>query len=200
MKPREILGELDRLGVVLWWQDLGNEARLPTLRFDAGKVPPELAEQICLRTEELHRVVRWEPAQQGRCRRAPEEAAAARRRAGGRGVRRGIPTSGGFRSTGEAAPLFGPGLTAGTKDTERDEGRGHVHDEHKDLVSDAARKFIVVARPAAAVVGPFPGPGPEPWWWRRCSGFSRGLYVLAAEHAAKASALLGAGNRGEGAR
>lgn len=62
MNPREILDELDRLGVVLWWQDLGNESSLPTLRFDSRKVPPELAEQIRLRTEELHKIVRWEPS------------------------------------------------------------------------------------------------------------------------------------------
>lgn len=62
MKPQEILDELDRLDVVLWWQDLGRETRLPTLRFDADKVPPRLAEQIRLHTEELHKIVGWEPS------------------------------------------------------------------------------------------------------------------------------------------
>lgn len=64
MNAHEVLAELDRLGVVLWWQDLGREPRLPTLRFDNRRVPPELAEQIRLHTEDLHKIMRWEPSKQ----------------------------------------------------------------------------------------------------------------------------------------
>ena len=62
MTPRGILDELDRLGVVLWWQHHGGEPRLPTLRSDNKRVPAELAEQIELRTEDLLKIMRWEPS------------------------------------------------------------------------------------------------------------------------------------------
>ncbi len=60
MNAREILTELDRIGVVVWWQDLGKEPQPPSLRFDGRLVPPSLAEEIRQNTVELHKIMRRE--------------------------------------------------------------------------------------------------------------------------------------------
>jgi hypothetical protein len=60
MKPQEILDELDRLKVTIWWQGLGRGPQPPVIRFDSRKVPPELAEQIRMNTAELHKIMRVE--------------------------------------------------------------------------------------------------------------------------------------------
>jgi hypothetical protein len=81
VKPQEILDELDRLKVTIWWQGLGRGPQPPVIRLDSRKVPPELAEQIRMNTAELHaRLLQEHAAKAERLCEVPEPRARARDR------------------------------------------------------------------------------------------------------------------------
>jgi hypothetical protein len=59
VKPREILDELDRLGIRVWWREIGAQgrhSRTPKIRVQEG-APPELCEAIREHNDELLKIM-----------------------------------------------------------------------------------------------------------------------------------------------
>lgn len=64
MTPREILEELDRLGVTVWWQQLGADQDEGTTLQTSRPVPPDLRAAIDEHTGALLKIMHWEPSKQ----------------------------------------------------------------------------------------------------------------------------------------
>jgi hypothetical protein len=65
MNPREILAELDRLQITIWYQQLGlDQDPDAAIRFGTGheRVYPELRRAIEEKTPELLKLARFEPS------------------------------------------------------------------------------------------------------------------------------------------
>ncbi len=62
MKPREILNELDKLGVTIWHQHLGDRDPGPFLIRIDRRTPSELKAEIERNTAELLKISAWKPA------------------------------------------------------------------------------------------------------------------------------------------
>jgi hypothetical protein len=59
VNPREILAELDRLGIQVWWSEIGGQgrySRTPKIRVPDG-APPELCEAIREHNDELLKIM-----------------------------------------------------------------------------------------------------------------------------------------------
>lgn len=64
MKPQEILDELDRLQITIWYQQIGPDQDPFTLIRHPASVPPELASAIKEHTGTLLKISGFEPSRQ----------------------------------------------------------------------------------------------------------------------------------------
>jgi hypothetical protein len=64
VKPREVLEELDRLGVTVWWLQYGGDSLAPGTRIESiGQVSPELRAAIDEHTETLLQIMTRRPGE-----------------------------------------------------------------------------------------------------------------------------------------
>jgi hypothetical protein len=64
VRPHEILEELDRLGVTVWWQQLRAHQDPDTTLQTSRPVSPELRAAIDEHAGALLKIMRWEPSKQ----------------------------------------------------------------------------------------------------------------------------------------